>query len=776
MGKKNRNSKSPHGAPPAFPKFADSRQALAWWCGKLRVGFPAPGAAEHLAALADTAGDETLRQKFEVLARIAGRVVQQAGRLSDVPGALSAFSAEPETGRLFIASATGGITCIERNSGKSLWKIETERAFQVGGLASFEGTLFYTDSWRDRLYAVCCQTGRQRWSVDKATNDTPLLCPAGITLARRNGDHHLLLCDSGNHRVCSFSLDGDPLSTWGRRGLEREQIAHIHSAPEGTAVPPYFEYPSGITVVGEPDGEKTVFVWDSGNGRLVLLDSELTPVHTVRIVPGGEIIPRLAGQVSALEGPSGAVIVVIDDAQRTLSVRGPCGETLLSIDLTRLMKSPWRKLELFRLDCGGCADDGILLLSSSGGVWRIPLETLDTARLSTDLLKLFPEESRMVLGHSLLANGELGSTWREISPVLDHNALVRDLFRDCDLLSDEFSLTVGRLEALVDSLRGQSMDDDASALEQALLVQLEELRTATLDRLLRLSRPSPGEVERWSDAHAEVDMEFFQSRGRKSSAELTRDDDLEQVRELRPSIRRQAWQLRRVHRRLASRRGSGWVAGIAVGLLDELEANLDKRVDVIAVAAAALEYERDPQRVAREEIQAAHTAALSVSTLEGAAVELAAEFVRLTRELPETLDSGMTEKVKTLIGKAGGLECREILRDAAGGPPDQTATGGKLQHSPLFEQGISAQLRVLVENMVSYLAKVQNGGSSGGRFGRVLGRQRNLFALKASVLSNFRRPGEDCLAALEQARTMAGDAWQANRQLRLTEPSAEKQQ
>ncbi len=774
MGKKNRNSKSLHGASPAFPEFADSRQALAWWCGKLRVGFPAPGAAEHLAALADAAGDETLRQKFDVLARIAGRAVEQAGRLIDVPGALSAFATERENGRLFIASATGGITCIERNSGKSLWKIEPEKAFQVGGLATFKGTLFYTDSWRDRLYAVCCQTGRQRWSVDKAANDSPLLCPAGITLARRGDGHHLLLCDSGNHRVCSFSLDGDPLSTQGRRGLERERIAHIHSAPEGTAVPPYFEYPSGITVATEHDGEETVFVWDSGNGRLVLLSSELTPVHTVRIVPGGEIVSRLAGQVAVLDGPAGAVIVVIDDAQRTLSVREPDGETLLSIDLTGLMKSPWRKLELFRLDCGGCSDDGILLLSSSGGVWRIPLETLNTARLSADLLKLYPEDSRIVLAHAWLANGNLGSAWRDVSPVLDHNALVRVLFRDCDLLSDEFSLTVERLEALVHSLRRQSMDDDASALEQALLSRLEEFRTAALDELLRLSRPSPGEIERWSDAHAEVDMEFFQSRGRKSSAELARDDDLEQVRELRPSIRRQAWQLRALHRLLASRRNSGWIAGIAAGLLDELGTNLDKRVGVIAVAAAALQYERDPQRVAREEIQAAHAVLLSVSMLEDVAVELAAEFVRLTRELPEVLDSGMTEKVKTLIGKAGGLECREILCDVAGKLPDQTAPAGQLQHSSLFEQGVSEQLQMLVENMVSYLAKVQNNGSSGGQFGRVLGRQRNLFALKASVLSNFRRPGEECLALLEQARTVAGDAWQANRQLRLTEPQVEK--
>ena len=80
------------------------------------------------------------------------------------------------------------------------------------------------------------------------------------------------------------------------------------------------------------------------------------------------------------------------------------------------------------------------------------------------------------------------------------------------------------------------------------------------------------------------------------------------------------------------------------------------------------------------------------------------------------------------------------------------------------------------ENMVSYLAKVAESGSSGGQFGRVLERQRNLFALKASVLSNFRQPGEDCLALLEQARTVAGDAWRANRQLRLTEPQVEKKQ
>lgn len=773
MGKKNRNRKNSHDSSPAFPLFANPREALHWWRGKLRDGFPPTGADQHLAALDSAAASEQERLEIQALNRIAGKAVEPSGRLNSLSGTLSSFIAEPGSTRLFVASATGGITCLDRVSGKRLWNIEPERAFQVGGLAILDDTLFYTDSWRDKLLAVSCRTGEQKWCVDKAEDGSSLLCPAGVTVAHSNDKKYLLLCDSGNHRICSFTPEGDPLTVCGQRGLIWEGIAHVHSAPDGSVVPPHFEYPRGITVAAEQDGKNSVFVWDSGNGRLVLLSSELAPSSTVEIVPGGQPRPRLAGQVSVLNGPSGAVIAVIDDVERTLSLRSSLGGPLWTVDLATLMKSPTRKLECFRIDCAGANQDGTLLLSSSGGIWRIPLESLDAARLSAELLCLYPEDCRIVLARAGLANGNLGGAWHEISPALDHNALVQGLLAGCDILSDEFLLIIKHLDELAESLRQNNLDSDASALEQALLSRLDDFGRITLKELLRLSRPSPGEIERWSDAHTEVDMELFQSRGRKSTAELTRDDHLEQVRELKPSIRKLGWQLRKLHGLLAPRHNSGWPAGIAGELLDELKTNLDKRVSIVAAAAAGLQYERDPQRVSSKEIQAAHAAMLSISALDSAAMVLAGEFSCLAHQFPELLNNGRRAQLAALAGTATGLECRKFIADLAGDVPAGEPAVNPLPDNELFEDGICAKTKVLVEYMVSYLAKVQDGGNSGGQFGRVLERQRNLFAIKASLLSNYQRPGEDCLELLTQARTIAGDAWLESRCLRLTETQVE---
>ncbi len=773
MGKKNSNRKKSHDELPAFPGFASAHDALHWWREKLRDGFPWPGAAEHLESLARENDDMPLREKFQALGRLAGRTLEQAGRLSSLPDALSCFITDPESGKLFIASATGGITCLDQTGGKRLWTIEPERAFQIGGLAVCDDTLYYTDSWRDKLYAVCVQSGQQTWCVDKAGDGSPLLSPAGVVVTHDEKGKHLLVCDSGNHRICSFTTGGAGESTCGQRGLEREQVIHVHSAPDSAVVPPYFEYPKGLAVAHDQNDKETVFVWDSGNGRLVLLTSELAPLHTIPIMPGKQVKPRLAGQVTVLDGASGPVIAVIDDVRRTLSLRGPLGESLLTVDLAALLSSR-RKLDCFRLDCRGYSDNGVLLLSSSGAMWRIPPDALDTARLTADLLPLYPEDCRLVLAHAGLGGCDHGRGWREISPVLDHNALVRGLFDNCHILGDQFALTVKSLDELVLALRGQSSENDASALEQTLLSRLDELRAATLKELLHRSRLSPGEIERWSDAHAEVDMELFQTRGRKSSAELTRDEHLEQIRELRPSIRSLGWQLRVLHRLLDPRRDSGWLAGITGGLLDELEANLNSRVRVVATTTAGLQYDRDPQRVARKEIQAAHAAMLCVSALDGAAVELAGEIARIARQHPSLLDPEKLEKTGKILGKAAGLQCREILLRIDGVTPDGPDSENKLPDNELFSDGISEKIRPLVENMVSYLAKVESSGSSGGQFGKVLDRQRNLFALKASLLSNFSQPGEDCLALLEHARTLAGEAWKIHGPLRLTEPQMER--
>jgi hypothetical protein len=774
MGKKNSNRKKTHNISPAFPVFPSPHEALHWWRERLRDGFQLPGAAEHLETLAGESDDIQHREKFQSLGNLTAGVLEQAGKLKNHPNGLSAFISDHESGRMFIASGTGGIVCLELTSGKRLWTIESERAYQVGGLALCDGTLYYTDSWRDKLYAVCCRTGKQNWCVDKTGDGSPLLCPAGVAVAHGSSGNLLLVCDSGNHRICSFTPDAKPLNAYGRRGLEWERITQVHSAPDDTIVPPYFEYPKGLTVAHNLDGKESLYVWDSGNGRLVLLDNERDHLHAIRIVTGEKVMLRLAGQVTVLAGPSGPLIAVIDDVLSTLSLRGPLGELLLTVDLSSLLKSSRRKLECFRLDSGGCSDDGVLLLSSSGAMWRIPSDALDVERLTTALLPLYPEDCRLVLANAGFTGSNIGSAWQDISPVQDHNALVRGLLDDCAILSDEFSLAVERLGRLVQTLGANSSDNDATALEQALLSRLDGYRTTTLKDMLSHARPSPGEIERWSDAQAEVDMELFQSRGSKSSAELARDEHLEQVRELRPSIRRLGWQLRKLHHLLTPRQSADWLEGIAAGLLNELESSLDARVRIIATAAKGLDYERDPQRVAREEIQAAHAAMLCISVLDSAAVVLAGEFSHLASQYPELLNTENLEKVTKLLGKATGLECSDILSKIAG---ETTAGPEPFEHLPdneLFGESISEKIRALVENMVSYLAKVEGSGSSGGQFGKVLERQRNLFALKASVLSNHSLAGEDYHTLLEHARTIAGEAWNLNKQFRFMEPQVER--
>ena len=769
MARKKRQQKNLQTSTAALPEFENTARALDWWRGRIRQGLPVSAdTGEHFKELAEQCSGQSEREVFTALKKIACQAIEQAGQLGNNIATAGFFAADQSGESLFVANATGGIGCLDSGNGKTLWRIPADRAFQVGAMAVHEKTLYYTDSWHNRLGAVDIHTGNEFWSAEAASDNSRLLCPVGLAVLDRDDKPVLLVSDSGSHRLCTFSLDGSALETHGKRGLLREQTAFAQTAPEGTSVQQCYEYPRDVSVTGSGNQNRAAWVWDSVNGRLIVLDARLNVTRTIQLMDVNETIPRLAGQVVAVNGPTGAVIIVIDDLGCTMTIHADNGTSLLSFDLTSLMHSSRRKFERLRVDCAGTGDDGLLLMSNSGGLWKIPLQSLDSKSLISKLATLFPDDCHLVMANAESFATDSSHPWQIISPTLDPNTLVRGLLDERDIITEEFSLTVGHLDTLAGSLNSGSGEDGASALGQSVILRLEKFRAETLNKLRRFAHPSPGEIERWSDAQAEVDMEIFQSRGRQSSAELKRDSDLEQIRELRPSIRSLSWKLRTLHKLLSPRQDSGWIENTAAELLDMLESMLNERLEIISSTAETLEYDREPQRVALKEIKSSHAAGLRASALDYTAVELAAELERLVREYPEALAGLDKDKLEELAARATGLECRESLVKLAGQPSAGIKAEEILPDVPALNGSVGDKMKSLVDNMAAYLETVRNSGGSGGKFGRVLERQRSLFALKASVLSNYLAPDSDSNQALESARTISGEAWRETRQMRLS--------
>ncbi|MBW7995105.1 MAG: hypothetical protein FVQ81_00755 [Candidatus Glassbacteria bacterium] len=779
MAKRKQKKPAPHENNPAPSGFESLDQALDWWRNKIRSGLPPSGLAAGLDGLTAASGTDLGGRQLAALEILAGIEIESCGALDRAPQVAKHLISTEE--RVFVASAAGGITCHARDSGKKLWSIPQERACQVGGMALADSVLFYTDSWHGKLYAAHSGTGGELWRADSASDGSPLLAPAGVAILNSDDTSLMIVSDSAAHRLCMFSLDGSPQGMCGRRGLDEEEIAHLNSAPADAAIVQYFEYPREVFAATDSDGSPAVFVWDSGNGRVVVLTAALERKRSVSIADDrDEVKPRIAGQVTVLAGPSGPVILVVDDARRVLSVRGSEGEQLLTYDLTPLMKSPRRKAESIRVDCGTIGSGGRLMAAGNGRLFRLPDMLLDPRLLAGNLLPLFPADCRLVPARLGIVPGVRktvslpASNWDEISPGLDPAALTACLLDEDDILSGRFERSVAVLESLTGSLDSGSMSTGASALKQAVSARLAELREQIYANLLRRCRPSAGKLKNWSDVRAEVDMELYQSRGRSSSAELRMDDELEQIRELEPSIRRLGWCLKAVHKLLIPRGNGSLAADIVEKLLDDLNRLLDERLESLAVIAGHLEYGRDPQRVHRDEIQAAHAADLRITALADAALVLSAEISRLAALNPAVLDGDRRETLAGCLKKSSGLACREILAGIDKQQLEPADNGGlTLPAVPELNGNTGECLRLLVNNMASYLKKLETAAEQGGKFGLVLQRQRHLFALKASVLSNFLASNDQGRELLEEARTIAGDAWRELDKLRPAWAGAE---
>jgi hypothetical protein len=751
MAKKRRNKQAETKNKPSFPTVSDPSAALQWWRDRLRAGFPADGAENNLRELSGRVDEPEIKALFDGILNAAGNLISPDAELKYAPLAVNRVVLSDDRTRAFVSSATGGISCHSLPDGKKRWSVPAERAYQVGDMAVAGEMLVYTDAWNGKIIAIETSGGSDLWSVAQGPDGSPLLSPAGVAVL---DDSRLVVSDSGSHRMVTFDMHGKPIDTVGVRGLLDEEITHINTAPRGTELIPYFEYPRSISVAADIDRATSLFVWDSGNGRLMVLGTSLQRKRTIRLAPSGEVKTRLAGQVAVVSGPSGPVVLVIDDAACTMTLRSPYGDLLMTVDLSQFKTGGTLALETFRMESGAEGNRDLVLVSSSGRTFKLSRDIFDTRSIAAALLPAFPEDCSLVL--AAVDESTAAGSWRELSPTLDHSSLVRCLLGNTDLLTGELSIVASRIRQLAATLENNSLASDSSALIKALESQLEEIRNRCIGELERLSNPTPGTVESWSDALCEVDMEVFQTSGRSSSAELTQDHLLEEIRDLRPSIRRCGWRLRELHILLAKS-----VDIYLPHLLEMLSRLLDRRLELLAAVAGKLEYDRDPQRVNRSELQTAHAARLQVSAIDGAAVELTGELARLGENTTAMKDGELASKLATCCEKSSGLACHAILAELSGGESKVPA----LPAVPALNGSASDTLTGMVERMNEYLIQVQ-GGENGSQFGKVIDRQKKLFSVKASVLANFHVVNGSGQQVLERARSISGDAWDENRNLR----------
>ncbi|OGG03212.1 MAG: hypothetical protein A3F83_04230 [Candidatus Glassbacteria bacterium RIFCSPLOWO2_12_FULL_58_11] len=600
-----------------------------------------------------------------------------------------------------------------------------------------------------------------------------------LALLERDDRLEILVCERNNHRITRFSAEGVPLGSMGQRGLSEEELVHRYSKPEGKSDIVFLEFPSSIDLAVDLDNALSIFVWDWWNNRLLCLDlqGKLKRKIFLERSPGKYI--RFAGQIKVLSGPCGPVIFEVDDLAGSLTVRGPEGDILLNILLRDALFGASSVAEVFRLasatgEARPClAASGGRIIELAPGLFEIRelLEHLSTARAECAPLALSRWE---MPGSYILGDTVISRSWEDVCRSLAPEEAVAGLLRREDALNSRLERNFTRLHKLALDLERCGAAFDSLRLREALTARLEKLAAEVLAELAGKAELDRSEADPWFEALTDVDMSLFKSNGRNHLTEITLDAVLDQSRDHPARIRRAAWEYRTLSRLLTERSSPAKNSERLLELAGHAEKLLEKRQRLAEHLQANLKYDIQPQRILREELITIHRGTLNIQVIEQIAGVLALEMAWLLGAGADTRLPGLSDRLERCLKAAGSHPQWDKLRKALGprpaaDPAPKAILAGTL--GKLFGgREADPRLKSLVEKMESYLAEIELKSPAGEPFRKVVRRQKEIFALKASLLAgslpaNGKSSTED-QRLLERAREISGEAWPALKNLR----------
>lgn len=746
---------------PAYPSWDNPDEALGIWKNKIAQGYHPFALDEALKAVPpEISGSPAVRS----LTRLAGFRLSPSGMRG--PGwKPSSVMLDRDHGRLYFAGASGeGIGCYEATSGKALWDLPGGTLGWAGGMALGPEGLYVCDRWRHRVMVLDPDSGRERAVIERSAQGRPLNEPSDVTVLERDGKTEIWVCERGNHRICRLSPENGLIGYLGTRGMMFEEAAQRFTRPAGEPEALMFEFPESLQTGVDIDGERAVFVWDALNGRVVVLGADGSFRRVITLVPDGAA--KFSGRVRVVSLPDGPIVLCLDNVNRSLNLHDHEGAPLLRVSLEDRDSDLTRARFACFVDCDGTP----LVAFDDGRILEIDGPPDGIEGLIESLAVLFPEREDMVLSLAERKQKTGGTVRRnDTSGDFSPDSFVSALLDPGRALDRGLARNALRIENLART------SDRCSPAAESLRERLSALADEAFRSLLSLARPDETTLDSWSDALADLDMDLVQTKGRNQQKELELDDTLEEIREHPDLARRTAWTWRELTGILRSL-GALDTASLAERLTREATSMLGERRELIRDLASRMDLGGDPGHIKRNELIALHRALLAVSSIERAAsfladclLENAASGLSIPAEVRENIS--LCAQLDPASDKWRGLRSRLC--------PDEEASPRPSRSGPdeLDEAGALEKMRSLVDSMTSYVKALNDVGGATGPFGRVVERQREIFAVKGSLLVNaLFRNGDTSGEALELARRaggLAGPAWGNTKNLRFAETAGE---
>lgn len=725
MSKKTKKTAGNRKTAPGKTKFAPV-PGLEQWKDLLRSGFSVPA----LKSAAEDKGNEVLRP----LAKDWIASVETPAWPQWWPGCCLI---DPSADRFFAAGASDeGLGCFDAASGRKIWSLPGGTLGRSGGLALIHNILYAADRWNNRILRLDASAGKELGRIEQSAPGRPLDEPSDILALERDDRAELWICERGNHRISRLDPQGGFLGWIGGRGLTFEETVRRFTGTHEDNSRILFEFPESLSLAKDIEGKQAVFVWDGGNGRLVVLNPDGSLKR--RIYPAQDGNVRFCGQVRVFSFSCGPLVLGIDDAANCLRIWDHEGFLLASLSLDdTCSRSP--RAERMRF---AHATDRILLVSSRGRSFGLNGPLSRPEDMIQALIALFPDspELRLSLAERKAVEG--------LSPYSDKTAddvpiasLSQTLLTADGALEGKLERNTDRLVRLASRFSETGGQDASAKIMESLAIRLNGLICEHTDELIRLGRPDDSLLERWSAALADLDMSLVSTKGRNQKEEMALDDELEEIRDYPDITRKTAWRLRAMCSLAARPALSGIQLPVDRLAAETLSMRLERR-ELLNALAGQIELAGDPAHVKRDELVRIHRALQAASARERVAAHL----------------SDCLAACGAPLDSADGME---------------SGDSGEMQD----REAALTSFQALVDNMARYLKTLNEAGGAGGPFGRVVTRQREIFSLKASLLVNTLCANGSTPALAyelaENAARLAGNAWRNTANIRITSTGAE---
>jgi hypothetical protein len=772
-------------------EWSTAGELIAYWNERLGAGFVPAQVREAIAGGPASGLSDEESGKLEALAVLTDDPLGESRNLNNLPGVPASALEDKDTGRLFVAGANGeGLVCLDLQTGGELWRLDAEQLHRPGGMAQAGEILVVCDRWKHRILAVSTGDGSLCWTVNTAESEEDRLDEPSDVAPVENGDHtEFWITDRSNHRICRYTKDGRCLGILGRRGLTAEEIIWNYTRDPQQPEAVFMEFPESLSVATDIDKQKSVFVWDSGNCRLLCFTTsgDLKRIIPLERTSGGGT--KTAFRLRVLDTANGPLPVAMDEQSTALMLWTAHGELVLRCMLEPALFGLGPMIETARIIT--TRDSGLkpALVTSRAAMVEFKEGALDLPKLLEARAVIQPDKARWLLAlweiHRISGNDNqiLTELWSGPLAKMEAGEFVKGLLSPDSILDGGLGRNLYRIEAFIDESCRSGFQKPAYELSQAVDNRLESLAGNAEKKLLALTRPGDEKLDNWSETKAVLDLAVFKNKGNNQVETLRLDSILEEIRDLPDMIRRTAWTCHTLYSELARRKKDpSERLDTAVRLASQARELLDRRVVNMLELEQELDFSAEPNQVKLEEVKAIHRCLITVDIIGQVAEALAGRIAfsvngdRISGELTASLrecaglgpEGDFWEKLykKTAAGsEESGVE--SMNHPARAG----RSITGVVSHKKRLEN-----LQKLVERMAEYRKALNENNLSGAGLGKVFNRQKELFALKAVLLTVLmkidRFKSRELDEMSERACKLAGAAWKETTEVLAREVKA----